>query len=162
LYFKADIPEKAIAEVAQGRRVRIQVDALQGATIDGVVADIYPSGSTTSRNFSVRVAIPHGDRARPGMFARGEIVIGEHHGCLLVPKESVDEQGGTQSVYVVGTDGVARKLVVSVSRTDSRHAQIETPTSLKVGDRVVTQGLKNIQDGTKVEVGKGRSGDVAH
>jgi RND family efflux transporter MFP subunit len=163
VYLKAEVSEKHLARIRSGQSVSVQIDALPDRVFKGNVSEIYPAGSTANRNFAVRVSIPGaGDTVKPGMFAKGEILTGRAQNSLLVPKDAVDDQEGTQSVFVIGQDGTAKRRVVSVLRTDRNHAQISVPTDLKVGDTVVTQGRKNLQDGSKVEVSKGRPKDVAN
>ncbi len=164
VYLKGDVPEKYLAKVNKGQPVSVQIEAIPGRTFLGSVVEIYPSGSTANRNFSVRISIPQADATvRPGMSASGEILIGRRRGVLLVPKDAVDDQEGTQSVFTVDADRIARRHVITVIRTDRHSAEIAATAGLGVGDTVVTQGRKNLQDGAKVELRNGRrSNDVAH
>jgi HlyD family secretion protein len=151
IYLKGDISEKELARVRVGQSVRVRVDALPGLRDNGVVTEIYPAGSTSSRNFSVRISLPRASRAlKPGMFARGEIVTGLAAGVLLIPKDAVDDRKGTQSVFTVGPDSTVRRHFIAVRTENSQFAQVEVPGDLKVGDIVVTQGHQNLQEGTKV------------
>jgi multidrug efflux pump subunit AcrA (membrane-fusion protein) len=65
---------------------------------------------------------------------------------LLVPKDAVDESKGTQSVYTVQPDKTVRRHIVSVIRENRDHVQVQTPTTLKPGDIVVTQGRQNLRN----------------
>jgi RND family efflux transporter MFP subunit len=164
VYLKGDVPEKYLAKVNKGQPVSVQIEAIPGRIFQGSVAEVYPSGSTANRNFSVRISIPQADATvRPGMSASGEILIGRRQGVLLVPKDAVDDQEGTQSVFTVDADKIARRHVITVIRTDRHNAEIAATAGLRVGDTVVTQGRKNLQDGAKVELRNGRrSSNVAH
>jgi RND family efflux transporter MFP subunit len=152
LYFKGEISEKQFDSVRKGQKVDVSIDALPGKAITGSVIDIYPSGSTLSRNFPVRIRINEGKDARPGMFARGNIVTGMSRNVLLIPKDAVDERKGTQSVFTVGPDKKAKRHIVNVIYEDATMAQVQTPTDIKIGDIVVTSGRQNLQDGAKVRV----------
>jgi HlyD family secretion protein len=158
IYFKGDVSEKQLAGIRDGQNVQVTVDAIPGPTFGGTLAEVYPSGSTASRNFSVRITIrDSAGRIRPGMFARGEIVTGVSRDVLLVPKDAIDEAKGTQSVYTVQRDRTVRRHIVSVIRENRDHVQVQTPTTLKPGDVVVTQGrqnLRNAQKTTKVLVSR--------
>jgi RND family efflux transporter MFP subunit len=157
IYFKGDVSEKAFAGVRTGQPVRVRIDAIPGEVFQGVLAEIYPSGSIVSRNFPVRIAIKQSSGGvRPGMFARGEIITGTARNVLLVPKDAIDERKGTQSVFTVGAKRTVARHIVEVIRENRDYVQIQTPTDLKVGDVVVTQGRQNLQQGTKVLLSNGK------
>jgi len=163
VYFKAEVSEQYMARVTQGQSVSLRIGALPDDVFRGKVTDIYPSGSTSNRNFSVRISISAANsKIKPGMFASGEILTGKIQDALVVPKDAVDDKEGTQSVFTVGKDNIAKKQVIAVLRTDRNYAQIGTPTNLKVGDIVVTEGRKNIQDGSRLELNGGRSKNVVN
>lgn len=154
IYFKGDVSERSFDDVHTGQKVTVQIDAIPGQAFTGTVDELYPAGSTTNRNFPVRIAIKGGKgRIRPGMFARGQIVTGTSVNALLVPKDAVDDRKGTQSVFTTESKNRVKQHIVSVIRENRSYVQVET-TDLKPGDTVVTQGRQNLQDGTKVAVSK--------
>lgn len=156
LYFKGDVSEKAFANVRTGQPVRVTMDALPDEVFQGAVTEIYPAGSTLSRNFPVRITIRSSIASiRPGMFARGEIVTGTHRNVLLVPKDAIDERKGTKYIYLILPDKTVKQHIITVIRENRNYVQIATPTELKAGDVVATQGrqnLQNLQKGAKVQV----------
>lgn len=155
LYFKGDVSENGFAGIRPGQNVRVKIDAIPDAVFAGTLAEIYPSGSTLSRNFPVRITIRQGGQGvRPGMFARGEIVTGVAKDIILVPKDAIDERKGTQSVFTVGPTKIATRHIVSVIRENPGYVQVQTPTDLQPGDVVVTGGRQNLQQGSKVQLGK--------
>ena len=156
IYFKGDVSEKGFANIRRGQHVRVKIDAMPGESFQGTLAEIYPSGSTLSRNFPVRIAILGGARVRPGMFARGEIVTGVASNVLIVPKDAVDERKGTQSVFTVSPNKTVTRHIVNVVRENRNYVQIQIPTDLNPGDVVVTQGRQNLQQGSKVQLGSGK------
>lgn len=153
VYLKGDVAEQSLNRIMVGQAVQVKVDALPGIAMRGVVQEINPSGSTTNRNFSVRIAIPHMDRKfKPGMFARGVIYTGQSAQALLIPKDAIEEQQGTKIVYTVDAGNAAKRHVILVTREDSTYAQLDPSTNLQRGDHVVTTGHQNLQDGVKVNV----------
>lgn len=157
VYFKGDVSEQYMAKIGKGQSVSVHVDALPNEKLQGIITEIYPSGSTSNRNFSVRISIPKASsKIKPGMFASGEVLIGKLEDVLLVSKDAVNDQEGTQSVFVIGKDKIAKRHIITILRTNENYAQIGTPADIKAGDMVATQGRKNIQDGTKVELGNGK------
>lgn len=167
LYFKGDISEKELTRVSRGQEVRVRIDAMPERTFRGYVRDIFPAGSTANRNFPVRVALAGGTTdVRPGMFARGGIVTGYAHGVLLVPKDAVEERKGTTMVFTIEqkrvkvkdkpiTVDVVKRLDIDVVRMNTHYAQVRQPVDLRPGQRVVTQGRQNMQNGIRVAVTNG-------
>jgi HlyD family secretion protein len=152
IYLKADVSEQYLGKVRDGQAVSVKLDVLPGKVLRGIIKMIYPSGSTSNRNFSVRISIAGATSSvKPGMFATGEISAGSIHNVMLVPKDAVNDQEGTQSVFAITKEMIAKKEIVNIVRTDRNFAQISEGSGLKVGDVVATQGRKNLQDGKKVE-----------
>jgi len=164
LYFKGNVSEMELAGVVKGLPVKVRIDALKNETFSGVVSEVFPAGSTLSRNFPVRIRITDKDkRIKPGMFARGSIRVGNVTNALLVPKDAVDERRGTYLVFTLGKKrdpkgkiiDVARRHEVTILREDDKYAQIARPTDIKPGDVVITMGRQNLQDGVKVKIRSG-------
>lgn len=154
LYFKGDISETDMAKVKKGQQVRVTIDALKGEAFMGTVDEIYPSAMATSRSFPARIRISDTrGLVKPGMFARGDIVTEVNRSILLVPKDAVEDRQGTKMVFTV-ENGKAKRHEVVVLRENRDYAEIALPTGLKVGDTVVTAGRQNLQNGTRVAVGK--------
>ncbi|WP_319586271.1 efflux RND transporter periplasmic adaptor subunit [uncultured Desulfobulbus sp.] len=163
VYFKAEISEKSLSQITRGQTVTVRIDAIPDLVFHGSVSEIYPSGSTSNRNFSVRISIAGAStKVKPGMSASGEILTGKVRNALLVPKDAVDDQEGTQSVFVVNNDKTVKRRIVSVIRTDRNYAQIGVPAAINVGDAVVTQGRKNVKDGSKIELSGVGASNVAN
>lgn len=176
LYFLGDVSETEFEGVREGQDVRVRVDAIPGRVFAGRLDRIYPAASTQSRNFPVRVRIDDSsEEIRPGMFARGEIVVGVGRGVLLVPKDAVEERRGTKMVFTVSKKTVeiparngkpARRQVIDVAHRhdidvvheNREFVQVRRPTQLRAGDVVVTRGRQNLQDGTRISVGNNARG----
>lgn len=153
IFFKGDISEKQSGSVDVGQQVRVLIDAFPGTQYAGKVLELYPSGSTVSRNFSTRIAILGATHnVKPGMFARGNIVTGVSHNTLLVPKDAIDERKGTRSVFTVSSKDTVSRHIIEVVRENRNFAEIKMPSDLKTGDIVVTTGRQNLQEGAKVQV----------
>lgn len=78
--------------------------------------------------------------------------------AVLVPQVALlPSQEGTTVVMVVGSDMVAheRKVEAGVKRDD----KVQILSGVKPGEQVITEGGVGIQDGTKVRVDTGKSGE---
>lgn len=151
LYFRGEVSEIELRAVRKGQAVRVRVDAVPGRTFKGVVDEIYPTASTGSRSFPVRVRVSDSSGAvRPGMFARGDIVTGVDRDVLLVSKDAVVERGGARFVFSVKSDNTAARHNVEIVRENRDHVELGTPTELRAGARVITAGHQNVLDGSKL------------
>jgi membrane fusion protein (multidrug efflux system) len=85
---------------------------------------------------------------RPGQYGRSRLVLETKAGALLVPQRAVQETQNLYSVAVVGADNKVSFRNVKVSqRVDNLWVVDE---GLKLGDKVVVEGLQRIQDGMVV------------
>jgi membrane fusion protein (multidrug efflux system) len=85
----------------------------------------------------------------PGMYVRARLAQSVARDVILVPQQAVsrDARGGA-TVMVVGADSKAEKRTISADRTVG-DTWLAT-SGLKVGERVITEGLGRIKPGQKV------------
>lgn len=97
----------------------------------------------------VQVQFPNpGNVLRPGGFGAVSAVVGIQKNALLVPQRAVSELQGGFLVAVVADD----------NKVSIRHVKMGAKTGdmwiveegVKAGDRVVTEGVQKVQDGTQV------------
>jgi HlyD family secretion protein len=154
---KVGINEIDVARLAVGQHVEVQADALKGATLAGVVAEIAPvstdalSSSTSSSGvgsisrFTVRIRFVKPQPVlRPGMSASVTIITKQKKHVLLLPAEALDGdvKPGWTTVQVLPTGAktpVSKKVLIGM-RTDYT---IEVVSGLKEGDLVVEQDLSS-------------------
>jgi RND family efflux transporter MFP subunit len=157
VYFQAQVPETNISDVQRGRGVVVRVDAVPGKTFTGRVSDVFPTASTSSRAFSVRVNVPNSGRTlRPGMYARGQVVAERRRG-VVVPKDALIADGEQFAVFVAENGKAVRhpvKLGIQTSET------AEVLSGVKTGDQIIVQGQTLVKDGGPITV-EGRGEGVS-
>jgi membrane fusion protein (multidrug efflux system) len=85
---------------------------------------------------------------RPGQYGKVRLLLENKAQALLVPQRAVQELQSIRSVAVVDESGkVAFRTVKVGQKVDSLWVIEE---GLKLGDRVVVEGLQRVQDGTMV------------
>jgi RND family efflux transporter MFP subunit len=154
--WRAEIPESRMREIRVGQSVKLTT--ADGAQIDGKVRAIAPTIESSTRAGLVYVDIPStGGAARPGMFARGDIVLG-HSTASMAPLSGVVTEDGYTYVFVV-TDQqrVVRRRVVTGSVHDK---QIEIVSGVQPDERIVDKGAGFLKDGDPVRVVLGTPEDV--
>jgi len=86
----------------------------------------------------------------PGIFSRVKIQTGKKSGVFLVPQRAMTELQGVRTVYVVGPEGtVETRTVTATERLGSLWA---VEQGLAAGDRVIVEGIQQVQPGMKVNV----------
>jgi HlyD family secretion protein len=113
--------ETVVNRVKVGMPVRVQVEAMPGLPLEGVIKSIGPlpysdrraeTGSTDVTYFQGQVELtttPEG--LRPGMTAELKITTTRRRGVLVVPPSAVTIEGGHHVCRVVRPDHVERRAV---------------------------------------------------
>jgi RND family efflux transporter MFP subunit len=148
LKFTGTVAEHAALEVRPGLVVRLRVDPSPGRDFTGRVTRVSPAVDVTSRTVLVEAEVPNRDGLlKPGLFARGAVVLRRDPDVAFVPESAVSYFAGLTRVFVVA-DGTARERTVTLgTRQDGL---IEVVKGVRLGERVATSGLAQLQDGGRV------------
>jgi membrane fusion protein (multidrug efflux system) len=89
-----------------------------------------------------------GNILRPGQFGRIRALIGNSNNAVLVPQRAVTELQGTFEVAVVGDDNkISIRKVTTGERTGALWIIL---SGLKPGERVVSEGIQKVREGSTV------------
>src|SRR5690606_30029351 len=132
--WRAEIPETQLARIRAGQTARIS--AVDGSVFEGRVRMVAPTVQTINRTGLAYVDITSG-KARPGMFARGEIVAGTGPG-LLVPVASVVTQDGYSYVFVLRDDSTVQRRRVTQAGVFGE--ELEIAEGLAAGETIAVKG----------------------
>ncbi|HAL18835.1 MAG TPA: hypothetical protein DCO86_04355 [Spirochaetaceae bacterium] len=117
-----------------------------------VLTYIAPFVNASTRTVDIELAVDKSaDNVfglRAGSFVELTIVKSEIENVFVVPKDAIRTFAGESVVYLVGSDGIARRS--SVTTGLSTQSQVVIESGLSEGDAVVIQGSP--QDGDKVHV----------
>jgi HlyD family secretion protein len=154
VYFQAQVPETTLSDIQPDQTAEVKVDAYPARSFRGKIARIYPTGSTSSRTFSVRVDIPNdAGLLKPGMFARGQVILERRQG-IVIPKDALVAKNGNTENYQVflATNGgkVAKAQTVKVGITTD--VTVEILSGVQNGDQVITAGQDSLKDGAAIQV----------
>lgn len=149
VYFEAQVPENRISRITAGVPVNIQVDALGQSNLRGTVTTVNPLASSVARLYTVRIKmLDSAEMLKPGMFGKGNLVVGSQSGVFMLPDESVKVDGKTATVMVIEGD-TAKQLKVEPGRIVGSKIIIRGLTS---GAKVVIRGQEGLLDGAKVRI----------
>jgi membrane fusion protein, multidrug efflux system len=159
IYVNFGVPQQAIAQMRNGRAVRITVADLAGVEFNGRITALDSVVDESTRNVQVQATLANGDgKLRPGMFVQAEVNIGASATIVSLPASAISYAPYGNSVFVVTdmTDpagkpyrGVRQQFVkLGAARGD----QISVLSGLKQGDEVVTSGVFKLRNGAAVLV----------
>jgi len=145
--WRAEVPEAQLAKIKIGQKVTLQVE--QGGAVSGVVRRISPVIDSKTRNGVVYVELASAKFLRAGMFAQGEIALGQDR-VLTVPQAALVVRDGFNYLYKVGDDSrVAQVKVLAGRRLEGR---IEIVEGISANINVVASGAGFLSDGDLVRV----------
>ena len=142
-------PETYLARLASGQTLAVRVDAWPDQPFEGAVYAIEPGVDEETRTVLLRARLPNkGNKLRPGLFARINLVLERRENALVAPEQAIVPVGQNSFVYRV-VDGKAAMTPVKLGLR--RPGQVEIVDGVNAGDVVVTDGQLKIRDGAAVK-----------
>ncbi len=151
LEWRAEVTATELARLKPGTQVLVR--PASGGELQGRVRMLAPTVDPQTRSALVYVDLPPLQQtpgaARPGMFARGEFVLGQSQ-ALTVPQRALVVRDGFEFVFqLMPGDRVSEVKVQTGRRVGER---VEIVSGLLPEARVVTQGAGFLNDGDLVQV----------
>jgi len=146
LLAETGVSDRVVGLLRTGMKIRVSVDSLGSAPLDGVVDAIGPAADPRTLLYRVRVLL-RGEGLRPGMLARLEIPVETKSETLLMPESAAFSVDGVDSAYVV-ENGAAKLRRITLGASDGR--KVEVLGGLSAGETVVAGGQDFLNDGEKV------------
>lgn len=144
------VPEGEIVDLKADDSISVSVAALGGKVFRGGDMDKSAVANAAVHSYDVRVSVRNRDRELlPGMVCRVERYPAGERPQIAVPARAVSRSdSGDTFVWVVGADSAAVRRPIEVGGlVDNR---IVVVSGLECGDRVVTEGMQKVGEGTKV------------
>jgi RND family efflux transporter MFP subunit len=150
IWVRVGVPDSYINKVQKGQRAVIHVYGVDDSvddSIEGVVDEVGALADTTTRTFTVNIAVDNKDSLlKSGMICTADIITGNDT-KVLIPVDSVISLPEGDVVYTL--DGnKAKKTPVTVG--DINGDKITVTNGLEIGDRLVTEGQFVLNDGDAV------------
>lgn len=150
VYAVLELSETDLGRVRVGQTAVISIDAYPDRSFTGLVREVSPAANPVTRSFKIKVVVDNRDRTlKPGMFARGEIVVAQVSDALVIPRDAVVSANGKSTVFVVDADK-ARVREVQLGQISGPVVQVRV--GLRAGESVVVAGQDQLTDGTAVSV----------
>jgi RND family efflux transporter MFP subunit len=145
--WRGEVPEVRLTELRAGQPVTVLTP--DGVELRGTIRVVAPTITDVNRTGLVYVDLASDERIRPGMFARGEIVIGRGPG-FTVPLQSVVSADGYSYVFVLRDDRTVERQRVETGAV--RGEAIEIMAGIAAGEMIVEKGAGFLKDGDLVNV----------
>ncbi len=109
------------------------------------------SVDSSTGSVTLRAVFPNPDRILlPGMFVHAQLVAGSRSDAILAPQQGVTRNPRGQAVAMLVTDdNKVEQRIIQTERTVGNRWLVSD--GLKVGDRLITEGLHMVQPGMQVE-----------
>jgi RND family efflux transporter MFP subunit len=141
------VPERNIAQFSLGQMIYVKTDVYPDAPFRGKV-DMIGSKADASHNFQVKILIPNPKSAlKSGMY--GTVVFNSEASAdaLTIPRSALLGSSVKPQVYVVEA-GVSK--LRDIQTGGGNETRIQVTSGLHKNEVVVSGGLVNLSDGTKV------------
>lgn len=150
LYMEINLAEKDLVFVKTGQKVKITNYTIPEDTLSGTITQISPAIDADTRSFKTVININNSDLLmRPGMFAKGEIIVASVDSTIVIPKNVILSKQRGNTVFVVDK-GLAQERVVSFGLENPDEVQIIS--GLEKSDRLVIKGFETLRNRSKVKV----------
>lgn len=142
------VPERHLSLLRPGMAVTATSSAWPDQSFRGVLETLDSRVSNDTQNIKARVIIPNPDgQLRPGMLLNVELSLPPQK-MTLIPAQSVEYAGEQRFVYRLEPNGKVKRVPVVLG--DTHGEEVWVTEGLKVGDRIVVEGLVNLRDGVSV------------
>ena len=148
LKVKADVPESYASNVKLGDKVNVVVPDAK----DSVMAKISFAGKVidaSSRSFPVEIQLPGRKTIRPNMTVVLKVADYSTPKAIVIPINAIQKSESGDYVFV-NENNIAKKRVIKEG--GSYGGKVEIKSGLNVGDKLITDGSTEIEDGDKVKV----------
>ena len=149
LQVEAAVPVTELPRVVVGSSARVfgpVVAEPERARVKSRPAAVDPSTGTAT----VRLAFVGPSRLPAGTPVRIEVDCEEHRDVVIVPAASIIREGTLAFVFLVGSDGHARRCSVDVGIVTGSEAEIRK--GVAAGDSVIVRGQVALPDGAAVTI----------
>jgi HlyD family secretion protein len=146
-----NVPADKASAITKGMPVEFTVEG--GGSYAATVTVVTRAVDSNSNTVVVEALAQNPDRRlRDDGFVKATVFTAVHRGVVTVPASALVEKDGKTTVFVAGSDGVAHAKEVVVGAREG--ARVEIKSGLHSGDKVVTTGAYEMDDGTQIKLAK--------
>jgi len=147
LLFKGTVDEIDVGKLKEGMKAEIQVGALPGKTVPGVLTKISLKAkredNTTVFPVEIAIEMTKDQVLRAGYSANANIIIQKKDSVLSIPERVVTFRNDSAFVHIPAGDGGKKEVAIETGLSDAIY--IEVISGLKEGQEVLEKEVKEIR-----------------
>ena len=143
-------PLDYIQYVARGDRLPVRSRNAADASPALPVRTVVSLGNQDIHAFEIRMDVAPEQGLVAGQTVQVGVPMDRRHEVTAIPRDAMVLRADATSVYVVESDGTARRVVVEPGVGDGKRIGVEGP--LQPGQQVIIRGNERLQPGQKVRV----------
>ena len=147
----ADVSENYANSIKAGDVALVKLPDLGNEEFPTTVRTVSRAISAVSRTFTVELTVPgnYAGKLRPNQVAQVRIQNYKSQSVPVLPVDAVQKDETNAFVYVV-EGGKAVKRIIKTGKT--YNGKVEVSSGLKAGDKVITAGYQNLNEGQNVSL----------
>lgn len=150
MYMDVQLPEKYIAVIKPGQKVKLTNYTIPNDTIIGTVSQLSPAINADTRTFKGTVEIDNTEfLLRPGMFVKADIVTARKDSAIVIPKNVILSRQRGKTVFTVDR-GLAVEKTIETGLENL--TEVEVIRGLGKDERLVTSGFETLSNRSKVKI----------
>lgn len=150
MYIDINVTDKIINEINKGDTVSVDIPAISGKGLKGIIEVVSISPDFKNGLYPVRILIESGDRPlNPGMVGKAKLRFNEKNDVIVINRDAVLDKNGNKIVYLE-KDGKAVEKKVSIGIDTGE--KVEVTKGLKKGDKLIVKGQNFLRHDTKIKV----------
>lgn len=157
MYVSANIPEAYLQNLKLGAPVEVYLQAI-GKTYSGKVRQIGKNINPANRTLAVEIALPNPENLlRPNQVAALKIEDYVNPKAIVIADVHFTEKAdGSKVCYVVqgnlnsNQEGLVKEVAIEIGKFTNN--QVEVRSGLQNGDLLVTEGVKQLKDQSKITI----------
>jgi len=153
---QALIPDSAILNVKTGDKATVKFNVIKDKVFKGAVTEVSASALPDSNTYPVTVKLEEQDaRLRSGLIGKVTFKTEKSENVITIPSQSVLANMKDTFVFKVeqrGNKYFVKKTKVTLGELTSNGFVVLN--GLKVGDKIVSAGANQIEDGLEVKIAK--------
>jgi len=144
---KVWVTDKEISLIKKGRNAEITYN---NKTYPGKVTDVSLGIDPMTQAFYAEIEFPNPKmELKNGLTIEPKILVYENDNAIIIPRNLVQNDGQGSFVFVERNGKAVKKYITSGMDSGIEY---EVKKGLKVGDRLITQGAAQLNEGDKVNV----------
>lgn len=147
-----NVPSIHLSKLKPGTPINAYSDSLRNMKFEGVIETINNRVDPVTRSILVRAIIDNPDSIiKPGILMKVTLLQNQREG-MVVPEESVVQEGDKHYLMIVSDDNTVRKRQVETGI--HKEGLVEIVDNLNESEQVIVRGVHKVRNGSKVMISK--------